>query len=124
LNTLAPNNATPLAGISLPEGVNMNRLCRVLAVSTIALTLTGSVAVAQDQDHHDDQNHHQQYVKHDEWKKGQKIRQEDWSRGEQVDWHAHHFRRPPSGYEWRQVDGNYILARPSDGAIFSVTVGR
>jgi Ni/Co efflux regulator RcnB len=91
----------------------MNKFCRVLAVSTIALTLTGSIAIAQDQD-----------VKHDEWKKGQKIRTEDWSRGEQVDWHAQHLRKPPSGYEWRQVDGNYVLARPSDGVIFSVTVGR
>jgi len=98
----------------------MNAFCRVFAVSALALTLTGSVAIAQD--HPDD--HHQQYVKHEEWKKGAKIRNEDWARGEQVDWHAHHLRRPPAGYEWRQVDGNYILARPSDGAIFSVTVGR
>ena len=97
----------------------MNAFCRAFAVSALALTLTGSVAIAQD--HHDD--HHQQYVKHEEWKKGAKIRNEDWSRGEQVDWHAHHLRRPPAGYEWRQVDGNYILARPSDGVIFSVTVG-
>jgi Ni/Co efflux regulator RcnB len=97
----------------------MNAFCRVFAVSALALTLTGSVAIAQD--HPDD--HHQQYVKHEEWKKGAKIRNEDWARGEQVDWHAHHLRRPPAGYEWRQVDGNYILARPSDGVIFSVTVG-
>jgi len=97
----------------------MNAFCRVFAVSALALTLTGSVAIAQD--HPDD--HHQQYVKHEEWKKGAKIRNEDWARGEQVDWHAHHLRKPPTGYEWRQVDGNYILARPSDGVIFSVTVG-
>jgi Ni/Co efflux regulator RcnB len=97
----------------------MNAFCRAFVVSALALTLTGSVAIAQD--HHDD--HHQQYVKHEEWKKGAKIRNEDWARGEQVDWHAHHLRRPPAGYEWRQVDGNYILARPSDGVIFSVTVG-
>jgi Ni/Co efflux regulator RcnB len=96
----------------------MNAFCRVFAVSALALTLTGSVAIAQD--HPDD--HHQQYVKHEEWKKGAKIRQEDWSRGEQVDWHAHHLRKPPAGYEWRQVDGNYVMAN-SDGVIFSVTVG-
>jgi Ni/Co efflux regulator RcnB len=97
----------------------MNAFCRALAVSALALTLTGSVAIAQD--HPDD--HHQQYVKYEEWTKGAKIRNEDWSRGEQVDWHAQHLRKPPAGYEWRQVDGNYILARPSDGVIFSVTVG-
>jgi Ni/Co efflux regulator RcnB len=99
----------------------MNKLCRVFAVSTLVLTFTGAVAVAQD--HHDDQNHHQQYVKHEEWHKGAKIRHEDWSRGEQVsDWHAHHLRRPPAGYEWRQVDGNYVLAN-NDGVIFSVVIG-
>ncbi|HEX4311416.1 MAG TPA: RcnB family protein [Acidobacteriaceae bacterium] len=99
----------------------MNRICRVFAVSTLALTLTGAVAFAQD--HHDDQDHHQQYVKHQEWHKGAKIRNEDWSRGEQVsDWHAHHLRRPPAGYEWRQVDGNYVMAN-SDGVIFSVVIG-
>jgi Ni/Co efflux regulator RcnB len=94
----------------------MNAFCRALAVSTLALTLTGSVAIAQD--HHDD--HHQQYVKHEEWKKGAKIRNEDWSRGEQVDWHSHHLRRPPAGYEWRQVDGNYVLAAVATGVIASV----
>jgi len=99
----------------------MKAFSRALAVSTLALTLTGGVAFAQD--HHDDQDHHQQYVKHDDWKKGHKIRQEDWSRGEAVsDWHAHHLRRPPDGYEWRQVDGNYVLAN-NDGVIFSVVVG-
>lgn len=96
----------------------MNAFCRIFAVSTLALTLTGGVAIAQD---HPDE-HHQQYVRHQEWKKGAHIRQEDWSRGEQVDWHAHHLRQPPAGYEWRQVDGNYVLANNS-GLIFSVVVG-
>jgi Ni/Co efflux regulator RcnB len=98
----------------------MNKFCRVFAVSTLALTLAGSVAIAQD--HHDDQDHHQQYVKHQEWHKGAKINHDDWGRGEQVDWHAHHLRRPPNGYEWRYVDGNYVLAN-NDGLIFSVVIG-
>ncbi len=100
----------------------MNSLCRAFAVSALTLALTGGVALAQD--HHDDQDHHQQYVKHQEWKKGAHIRQEDWARGEAVsDWQSHHLRRPPAGYEWRFIDGNYVLARPSDGVIFSVTIG-
>ncbi len=103
----------------------MKPLCRAFAVSTLALSLTGTLALAQDhddRDHHDD--HHQQYVHHDDWKKGQHIRHEDWDRGQAVsDWHSHHLRRPPAGYEWRYVDGNYVLARPSDGVIFSVVIG-
>ena len=98
----------------------MKAICRALAVSTLALTLTGGVVVVA-QDHHDDQ--HQQYVHHPEWKKGAHIRNEDWGRGAPVsDWHAHHLHRPPAGYEWRYVDGNYVCAN-SDGVIFSVVIG-
>ncbi len=97
----------------------MKSLCRALAVSTLALTLTGGLAfAAQD---HPDQEHHQQYVHHKDWKKGHRIQNDDWSRGEQVDWHAHHLRQPPAGYEWREVDGNYVCAN-NDGVIFSVVV--
>jgi Ni/Co efflux regulator RcnB len=98
----------------------MNAFCRVFAVSTLALTLTGGVAIAQD---HPDDQHHQQYVKHQEWHKGAKINHDDWARGEQVDWHAHHLRKPPAGYDWRLVDGNYVLAK-DDGTIFTVVITR
>lgn len=69
-------------------------------------------------DEHDHDNHH--YVHHDEWKKGAKIHQEDWRRGERVDYRAHHLRKPPRGYEWREVDGNYVLAAVATGVIASV----
>jgi Ni/Co efflux regulator RcnB len=98
----------------------MNAFCRVFAVSTLALTLTGGVAIAQD---HPDDQHHQQYVKHQEWHKGAKINHDDRARGEQVDWHAHHLRKPPAGYDWRLVDGNYVLAK-DDGTIFTVVIAR
>ncbi len=62
------------------------------------------------------------YVKHEEWKKGATIHKEDWSRGEQVDYKAHHLRTPPHGYEWRQVDGNYVLAAAATGVIASAIV--
>ncbi len=97
----------------------MKKLSRILAVSSLALTLSGGVAFAQDQHPQE----HQRYVRHNEWKKGAHIRDEDWRRGEQVDWHAHHLRQPPRGYEWREIDGNYVLANPS-GVIFSVVVAR
>jgi Ni/Co efflux regulator RcnB len=67
-------------------------------------------------DDHD--NHH--YVKHDEWKKGATMRKEDWGRGEQVDYHQSHLKAPPHGYEWRMVDGNYVLAAVATGVIASV----
>jgi Ni/Co efflux regulator RcnB len=67
-------------------------------------------------DEHD--NHH--YVRHNEWRKGAKIQDEDWRRGEQVDYRQHHLRAPPHGYEWRMVDGNYVLAAVATGVIASV----
>jgi len=97
----------------------MNTIHKALALSALAGILSTGVAYAQD--HHDDHNNHQ-YVKHEEWKKGYHMRQEDWARGEKVDWHQYHLRRPPSGYEWRLVDGNYVLAAISTGVIASVVI--
>jgi Ni/Co efflux regulator RcnB len=62
------------------------------------------------------------YVHHEEWKKGAKIRDEDWQRGEHIDYKERHLRAPPHGYEWRQVDGNYVLAAVATGVIASVVV--
>ena len=48
------------------------------------------------------------------------MRDEDWRRGEHVDYRERHLRRPPRGYEWREVDGNYVLAAVATGVIASV----
>jgi len=96
---------------------------KTLAVSTLALTLVGGVAFAQD--HHDQDNHdqHAHYVHHPEWKKGYHMRHNDWARGEQVDWRTHHLHAPPAGYEWRLIDGNYVCANTS-GVVFSVVIAK
>jgi Ni/Co efflux regulator RcnB len=94
----------------------MKRFPQALAALALAASLCGGAAFADD--HHD--NH--QYVKHDEWKKGYHMRQEDWGRGERVDYRTYHLRKPPSGYEWRLVDGNYVLAAVATGVIASVVV--
>lgn len=100
----------------------MNRLHHALIVSAIGVTLSAGSLVAQDhqddRDRHDE--HHQQYVRHDEWRKGEHIRHEDWDRGEHIEYRQHHLRRPPRGYEWREVDGNYVLAAVATGVIASV----
>ena len=99
----------------------MKVLSRILAVSTLAVTLTGGVILAQDRPNDQHAQQHQKYMRHNEWKKGAHIKTEDWGRGEQIDWHAHHLRQPPKGYEWREVDGNYVCAN-SGGVIFSVVI--
>lgn len=98
-------------------------LRKALAVSTLALTLVGGAAFAQD--HHDqyNQDQHPHYVQHPEWKKGYHMQHEDWSRGEQVDWKARRLHAPPHGYEWRLIDGNYVCAN-AGGVVYSVVVAR
>lgn len=91
--------------------------------SLILLGLCGTplMALAQHDDYHD--AHHQQYVHHDEWKKGYHMRSDDWKRGERVDdYRTYHLSSPPRGYEWREVDGNYVLAAVATGVIASVIV--
>ncbi len=103
----------------------MKRIQAAVTACALALALSNGSAFAQDhhddhdRDHHDDHGH---YVHHDEWRKGEHIRHEDWDRGERVDYRHYHLHRPPRGYEWRQVDGNYVLAAVATGVIASVVV--
>ncbi|WP_433971834.1 RcnB family protein [Tunturiibacter lichenicola] len=93
----------------------MRLIRKVLAFSTLAATLSTGLAFAQDHDH-------DHYVRHDEWKKGAHINHEDWERGQQVDYRHYHLNAPPRGYEWRQVDGNYVLAAAATGVIATAIV--
>jgi Ni/Co efflux regulator RcnB len=103
----------------------MRPLLKSVAAGVLALSFCGMPVIAQD--HHDDQEHrehHDAYVRHDDWKKGEHMRHEDWERAQHVDdWRARHLRQPPHGYEWRDIDGQYVMARP-DGVIFEVVVPR
>ena len=93
----------------------MKQIRRFAAVSTLSAMLLTGAAFAQG-DHAADA-HHQTYVRHDEWKKGAKINQNDWGRGEPVDYKTYHLQAPRKGYEWREVDGNYVLAAVATGVI-------
>jgi Ni/Co efflux regulator RcnB len=96
----------------------MQRMRYAAALALLALGLLSGGACAQE--HHDDQRDNHRYVEHREWKKGYRMRAEDWQRGDRIDYRRFHLRRPPSGYEWREVDGNYVLAAVGTGVIASV----
>lgn len=102
----------------------MKKLHTVLALAVLSTSLMGGVAFAQDQDHHDNNtaehrdNH--TYVEHKDWKRGSRIQHEDWDRGDKVDYRQEHLSAPPRGYEWRMVDGNYVLANSSTFTIRTV----
>lgn len=126
----------------------MNKFSKVVALSTMAMTLTSGISFAQDRpddrnrpnnsqggdpshnrdqprgsgnrDQHRDGGH--SYVHHKEWRKGYHMRDDDWRRGSRVDYRQNRLSRPPSGYEWREVDGNYVLGAIATGVIASVII--
>jgi Ni/Co efflux regulator RcnB len=79
----------------------------ILAATALLWLASAGVALADPHSHHD-------------WRKGSHIAAGDWGRGQHIDYRAHHLRAPPRGYEWRQVDGNYVLAAVAGGLIASV----
>jgi Ni/Co efflux regulator RcnB len=123
------------SGISLQDGsltspterkrCFLKHFRQAVAISTFAAFLSiGAVA----QDHHDDPHHddhrpdNNHYVRHDDWKKGYHMNSNDWNRGDRVDYHQYHLAPPPSGYEWRRVDGNYVMAAVATGVVASLVV--
>jgi len=96
----------------------MNKLRIALALAILSTSLSGGLSFAQD--HHDNDNH--KYVEHHEWKKGVRIKDEDWNRGEKVDYHQYHLTAPPRGYEWRLIDGNYVMVNVGNFQIRTVVV--
>ncbi len=97
----------------------MKRFMTSVALTMVAGGLAfGSTAFAAP-DHRDDR-HNDQHRSHPEWHNGGKIQHNDWARGRHVDYRAHHLRQPPRGYEWREVDGNYVMAAVATGLIASI----
>jgi Ni/Co efflux regulator RcnB len=96
----------------------------VLTALAVLMTVAAPAAYAQpDRDHRDHHDERADFHRHDEWHKGYHMHKDDWGRGRPVDWRARHFRAPPRGYEWREVDGNYVLAAAATGLIASVIAG-
>jgi Ni/Co efflux regulator RcnB len=97
----------------------------VSSLILLAVGCTPLMALGQHDDHNNDHHdaHNQQYVRHTEWKRGYHMKSENWNRGERVDnYSTYHLRTPPRGYEWREVDGNYVLGAIATGVIASVIV--
>jgi Ni/Co efflux regulator RcnB len=93
----------------------------LLAALAAATTLAAPAAFAQPDRYHDhDRDRRDEFHRHDEWRKGYHMHQDDWARGRPIDWRGHHLHRPPHGYEWREVDGNYVMAAVATGLIASV----
>lgn len=48
------------------------------------------------------------------------MQREDWDRGRAIDHREHGLRPPPEGYEWRDVDGRFVLAAIASGIIADI----
>jgi Ni/Co efflux regulator RcnB len=93
------------------------------AIAALSLLAGTGTAFAQDRNDHRDDHRPAMAMRgpaHRDWRKGGHIGRDDWGRGVHVDYRAHHLRRPPRGYEWREVDGNYVLAAVTTGLIASI----
>ena len=60
-------------------------------------------------------------VPHRDWQRGDRLPQ-DYRRSQYVvdDWRAHDLQPPPSGYQWVQINGDFVLAAIATGAISSI----
>ena len=83
---------------------------------------------------HDDYGSHDDYgrryggggyrpVAYNGWRPGGYVPHGDWDRGYRVDYYHYHLRRPPYGYEWRRVDGDFVLGAIATGLIVDSVAG-
>ena len=54
------------------------------------------------------------------WRRGQRMGYNDWNGAGRIDYREHHLRQPPRGYEWRESNGQYVLAAVATGLIASI----
>jgi Ni/Co efflux regulator RcnB len=88
---------------------------KTLVMAIAAATLVAGAASAQD---HPGWGHDQGAGHH--WNKGERMGYNDWQSAQPVDYRAHHLRAPPRGYEWRESNGQYVLAAVATGLVASI----
>ena len=107
---------------------------RLLAVADVGLALSASApSLAQPNryDRADNARSHQHARwgrdyndRAHRWRRGERMGYNDWRSARPVDYRAHHLRRPPRGYEWREHNGQYILAAVATGVIASIILNQ
>jgi Ni/Co efflux regulator RcnB len=96
----------------------MRRILTATAAAVIALTSLSGAAMAQPR--HDDRHDNHGPQGNHNWRKGDRISRDDWHRYQSVDWRRHHLRQPPRGYEWREVNGQYVMAAAATGLVAAI----
>ena len=99
----------------------MKRLMMATAAILLVTSAAGTVSAQprHERDRHDRYDNHRGNNHHN-WRRGGRIERSDWNRGHRVNYRQRHLRAPPRGYEWREVDGNLVLAAVATGIIASI----
>ena len=101
----------------------MKIINQTIALSTLSAMLSCGLAFAQRPPDNRRPDRNDRYVRHNEWRRGAHIDKRDWGRGRYVsNYRTYHLSPPPRGYQWREIDGNYVLAAVATGIIASVIV--
>ncbi len=84
-----------------------------------------SAFAADNRDNRDRENRVQERrdngpVQRHQWARGERLPGEFWRGHEVTDWRARHFREPPRGYGWVEVNGDFVLAALATGVILDV----
>jgi len=56
------------------------------------------------------------------WARGERLPSQYYGGGRYVDWRAHRLHAPPRGYQWVDVDGDYVLVALTTGLIADLII--
>lgn len=97
-----------------------------LLIGALALSLIGaSAASAQPFENGRDTQHPgwgQDYGSSHRWGQGEHMGYNDWRNAQAIDYRQHNLREPPEGYEWRESNGQFVLAAVATGVIASMII--
>jgi Ni/Co efflux regulator RcnB len=66
------------------------------------------------------ERHYRSVEEHDGWRRGSEMRRDDWDHGRHFDYREYGLRQPPYGYEWREVNGVFVLGAIATGIILDM----
>jgi Ni/Co efflux regulator RcnB len=105
------------------KNIIMKALLAAVSVAALIAGAAGS-ANAQHDNHGGSQQHAGWGQDHGsdghQWGRGDRMGYNDWNNAPRVDYRQHHLRRPPNGYEWRESNGQYVMAAVATGLVASM----
>lgn len=55
------------------------------------------------------------------WRRGERL-PDEYRHGGYVDWRSHRLHAPPRGYQWVEVDGDYVLVALASGIVADLII--